>query len=69
MTRLKAVFKLDKKGFNLRRGASLLVVGLVPLIVLGVLGQEKYFISMIFAVLFLATGCRTWPCSPCSARC
>ena len=53
MTRLKAVFKLDKKGFNLRRAASLLPVALVPLVVLGVLGQEKYFVTMIFAVLFL----------------
>jgi hypothetical protein len=53
MSHLAAVFKLDKKGFNLRRAVSLLVVALVPLIVLGVLGQEKYLVSMLFAVLFL----------------
>ena len=53
MSHLAAVFKLDKKGFNLRRGASVLVVALIPLVVLGVLDQEKYFVSMLFAVLFM----------------
>jgi hypothetical protein len=53
VSRLAAVFKLDNKGFNLRRGVSVLAVALVPLIVLGVLGQEKYFVSMLFAVLFV----------------
>jgi len=53
VSHLAAVFKLDKKGFNLRRGASVLVVALIPLVVLGVLDQEKYFVSMLFAVLFM----------------
>jgi hypothetical protein len=51
VSRLAVIFKLDRKGFNLRRGVALLVVALIPLIVLGVLGQEKYFVSMFFAVL------------------
>jgi len=33
VSHLAAVFKLDKKGFNLRRGASVLVVALIPLVV------------------------------------
>jgi hypothetical protein len=53
VSHLAAVFKLDKTGFSPRRGASILVVALIPLIVLGALDQEKYFVTMIFAVLFL----------------
>ena len=53
MSRLAVVFKLDKTGFNLRRGVAVAVVGLIPLIVLSAIHQEKYFVSMIFAVLFL----------------
>ena len=73
VSQLALVFKLDKTGFNLRRGMAVVVVGLIPLIVLSAIGQDKYFVSMIFAVLFLggvtraassATGCRTWRCSP-----
>jgi uncharacterized membrane protein YccC len=48
-----AVFKLNPKGFDLRRGISLLVVMLVPLIVLGVLNQQKYFVSVAFGALFV----------------
>ncbi|MCU7725791.1 FUSC family protein [Actinoplanes sp. KI2] len=50
--RASAVFKLDPKGFDLRRGISGLVVMLLPLIVLGALGQEKYFLSVAFGALF-----------------
>jgi len=50
---LAVVFKLDRKGFNLRRGVSLLVVALIPLIVLSVLGQQRYIVSTLFAVLYV----------------
>ena len=53
VSRLAVVFKLDKTGFNLRRGVAVAVVGLIPLIVLSAIHQEKYFVSMIFAVLLL----------------
>ena len=53
VSQLASVFKLDKTGFNLRRGVAVAVVGLIPLIVLSAIGQDKYFVSMIFAVLFL----------------
>lgn len=47
-----AVFKLNPKGFNLRRGISNGLVMLLPLVVLGALGQGKYFISVAMAALF-----------------
>lgn len=50
---IATVFKLNRKGFNLRRGVSVLVVMLVPLVVLGVLHQEKYWLSVAFAALFV----------------
>jgi len=53
MSHLAEIFKLDKNGFNPRRGASLLVVALIPLIILSALDQEKYFVSMLFGVLFV----------------
>jgi hypothetical protein len=46
------VFKLNRKGFDLRRGISVVLVMLVPLVVLGVLGQGKYFISVALGALF-----------------
>lgn len=49
---LASVFKLDKKGFNLRRGVSLLVVMLSVLIVTHALDKERYFLSVAFGVLF-----------------
>ena len=52
VSQLTSVFKLDKKGFNLRRGVSLLVVMLAVLIVTYALDKERYFLSVAFGVLF-----------------
>lgn len=46
------VFKLDSKGFNLRRGISFLLIMLLPLVVLGALGQGQYFVSVMLGMLF-----------------
>ena len=54
MSRLAEVFKLDPKGFNLARGLTIMGVLLVPLVVLGVIGKDKYWLSVSFAVLFVA---------------
>ncbi len=53
MNRLAAVFKLNRKGLNAARGLEVLVVMLVLLVVLLALGQEKYVLSVLFAVLFV----------------
>ena len=53
MSHIATVFKLDRKGFNVRRGVGVLAVMLVSLIVLGVLNQEQYFLSVSFAALFV----------------
>ena len=53
MSQLAEVFEIKRQGFNLRRGVGVAVVMLVPLIVLGVLHQEKYFLSVAFAALFV----------------
>ena len=54
MTQLAKVFGLNRRGFNLRKGAVFAVIpGL--LIVVGVLPQERrYFLSAIFGALFVA---------------
>jgi hypothetical protein len=54
MTQSAEVFALKWQGFNLRRGAVILVV-LGLLIIVGVLPQDRrYFLSAIFGALFLA---------------
>ncbi len=54
MTNLTGVFAPKWQAFRLRRGAVLAVI-LIPLIIVGVLPQEqKYFLSAIFAALFVA---------------
>ena len=50
---LAAVFKLNLAGFNLRRGVSLMAVMVVPLVVLGVLGQGQYWLSVAFGAAFV----------------
>jgi hypothetical protein len=54
VSQVTTVFKLDATKFNPRRGVAVLVVALCPLIVLSALDQQKYFVSMLFAVLFVA---------------
>ncbi len=61
MTKLAEVLEIKQQGFNLRRGIGVAAVMLVPLIVLGVLHQEKYFRSV--------AGCPAWPWSPPPERC
>lgn len=53
MSQVAKVFQLNWQGFNLRRGVTIAAVLLLPLIVLGVLHQEKYWISVSFAALFV----------------
>jgi hypothetical protein len=54
MTQLTKVFEVKWQGFNLRRGAILLVI-LGLLIIVGVLpGERKYFLSAIFGALLVA---------------
>ena len=48
MTQLAKVFELKRQGFSLERGFSGVAIGLLPLIVLSVLHQDKYFLSMVF---------------------
>ena len=52
MTQVAKVFELNRQGLNVRRALGVLVVMLVPLIVLSVLDQEKYYLSVAFGALF-----------------
>jgi hypothetical protein len=52
MSQIATVFKLNRKGFNPSRSVSVLIM-LVPLVVLGLLDQEKYYLSVAFAALFV----------------
>ncbi|MFF2571761.1 FUSC family protein [Streptomyces sp. NPDC058084] len=49
---VSAIFKINAQGFSLRRGVSILLVMLLPLVVLGALGEEKYFVSVALGALF-----------------
>jgi len=53
MTQLAEVLALKRQAFNPRRGIGVAAVALLPLIVLGVLHQERYFLSVAFAALFV----------------
>ena len=48
------VFTLEPKGFNLPFGLLILAVFFVPLIVLGVIDKQQYFLSVTFGALFVA---------------
>ena len=54
MDRLAEVFKLDPKGFHLARGLTIAGVLLVPLVVLGAIGKDKFWLSVSFGALFVA---------------
>ena len=53
MTGIAEVFALNRQGFNLRRGLEVVGVLLVPLVVVAVLGEEKYWESLTFGILFV----------------
>ena len=54
MTQLAEMFELKRQEFNLRRGLSVLVVLLGPLIVLKAIHQQQYWIGVSFGALFVA---------------
>ncbi len=70
MGQLKKVFQVNRQGFKLTRGLVIVGVLLVPFIVLSVIHQEKYWLSVSFAALFLGicdpgvpmeSASRVWP--------
>ena len=52
-SQLAMIFKLNKQGFRPDRGLLLLVPALILVIVLHVLHQEKYFLTIFFAMLLI----------------
>jgi hypothetical protein len=54
MNRLTKMFEVDKQGINLPRGLVVLAVLLIPFVVLTAIGQERYWLSVSFAALFVA---------------
>ena len=53
-TGLAKVFEVNRQGIDLTRGLWVMGIFLVPLVVLGLLDQEKYWLSMTFAILSVA---------------
>jgi hypothetical protein len=53
MIKLSEVFELNRNGLNVRRAVGVAVVMVVPLIVLSVLHQEVYYLSVAFGALFV----------------
>jgi hypothetical protein len=54
VSRLAKVFALNREGLNVPRGIETLAVMAVPFVVLTALDDEKYLLSVVFAVLFVA---------------
>jgi len=53
-TGLAKVFQVNRQGINLTRGLWVVGILLVPLVVLGLIDQEKYWLSIAFAILSVA---------------
>lgn len=53
MSPLAKVFALDRKALNVPRAVELVGILLVPVIVLEVIGQQQYLVTVVFAVLFV----------------
>jgi hypothetical protein len=53
MSRIAKIFDTDWGGFNLRRGVSITVVMVVPLVVLELLHRQEYWLSVSFGALFV----------------
>jgi len=51
---LSEIFEFNRKEINFPRGLVIVRVLIIPLIVLAVVGQEKYWLSVSFAALFVA---------------
>jgi hypothetical protein len=50
---LSAIFELNPKGFNLRRGLTIIVILFAPLVVLSLIGESKYWLPVSFSALFV----------------
>ncbi len=53
MSPLAKVFELDWRALNVPRALEVLGLLLVPVIVLEVIGQQRYLVTVVFAVLFV----------------
>ena len=53
MTQLAKVFELNRQGLNIARGIAIAVVLLLPLVVLGLIHQDQYWLSVSFGALFV----------------
>jgi uncharacterized membrane protein YccC len=51
---LAKIFAIDPKGIKLSRGVVVNVAMLIPLAVMSAIGLEKYWLSLVFAMLFVA---------------
>ena len=54
MSELAKVFALNRKGLNVPRALMITGVVMIPVIVLIVIDEERYALSVIFAMLFAA---------------
>src|SRR5208337_4186368 len=53
MTQLAKVFELNRQGLNIARGVAIAVVLLLPLVVLGLIHQDQYWLSVSFGAMFV----------------
>jgi hypothetical protein len=53
LSQLKKIFEVNRQGINLPRGLVATAVLLIPFVVLAVIDEEKYWLSVSFAALFV----------------
>jgi Fusaric acid resistance protein-like len=54
MTQLAKIFHIERQGINVTRGLQIVVVMAISLAVMSAIGLEKYWLSLAFAMLFVA---------------
>jgi uncharacterized membrane protein YccC len=54
MSQLTKIFEVNPQGIKLVRGVVVIVAMLIPLAVMSAIGLEKYWLSLVFAMLFCA---------------
>jgi len=54
MSRLAKIFEVNRQAINVPRGLEATGVFLIPLVVLAAMGEQRYFLSVTFAILFTA---------------
>ena len=56
MTQLSAIFAFNRGGVKVGRGIGVVCILVIPLVVLGLIGKDAYWLSASFGALFVGLG-------------